>query len=217
VSQGLQRAVRSAGSSMSHGISLTVRHRMAGPYSYALNYSWQQSSEFGGSPDLVAEAMVTGAAFDDRAERWSARGKSHVFQGIATMQWRESMPRALAQALGPVLRNSRTTVTAAAASGTRANRVNDVLCPPNSGCAAFTGGLTGTGTIINLLYVRTLNTTGPRTALTVRVRNLLDTDDGSRRAGVLDARRGRTLTGLPAADVGTVGLRRVLAGLSVTF
>lgn len=220
ISQHPFRIVQSGGSISSLGASVTVRRNAAGPLSYTINYTYQRSTEIGASPDLVAEALASNEIFNNTAERYSARNHPHTVNAQFAWQWRNDSPRTLGRVSAAVLRNSRTVVTYSAASASKPATLSEVTCSPTLGqpCAAIGGGVSGTGRLVNLMYVRTLASPGARWDLIARVLNVLDEDDGSANLLNLRARRsgaGAGRTALPSTQ--RVSFRRVLVGMGVNF
>jgi hypothetical protein len=217
--RGTYRSIVNNGSVTSLGVSVTLRQRLASSLSYSVNYTWQRINEIGAPPDLVAEALMAGEAFDDAQERLSARSRAHTLNALLSWQWRQETPKLLGSVGSVLLRNTRVAATVSAASGRqlRGESPTECLFKPTT-CGRFEVGVAGTGTIVNLLYARALRSKGARWALIARVRNLLDEDDGSGDVYGLLARRvagdeDRRLVPL----LEHVSLRRILAGISVSF
>ncbi len=191
------RNVSNGGSSTALGFSVTLRRQRLGALAYSVNYTRQQGREIGSNPDLLAEALATNTpAFD--GEQPTTRGHSDALNAVASLQWSDRTPKALGRTGRLLLGRSRTVLTFFAASKSG----SDFRCGAfGSPCpAAFNKILPGTGNTANLLYMRTLNQSGAQWAVVLRIRNLLDVDDGS------------------GSAFGTmVSRRRILAGTNVTF
>ncbi len=218
--QSALRTVLSRASISSLGISVTVRRRAReGPLSYTINYSWERSREIGAPPDLIAEALVAGEIVDNAAEHVSSRNRTNTLNALFSWQWRAATPTQLGSIGAAILRNSRTVVTVSAASGSQPPSARQPVCnlSDNTPCAPFAGGIAGTGTLVNLLYVRSLAINGGQWSLMIRVRNLLDADDGSATLVALDARRRAAAGARLATPRQQVSLRRLLVGLGVNF
>jgi hypothetical protein len=213
------RAVLSGGSSESMGATATLRRHAAGPLSYAITYTWQRSDELGARPDLVAEALSAGEVFNNIEDRVSARNHPRTINAQFMLQWRQETPKGLGLVSSAILRNSRTVFTLYSASGSKPQTASQTTCTPTLGqpCAAIGGGVSGTGTIVNVMYVRTMAAQSVRWSLIVRVLNVLDADDGSADILKLDQRRNSAAIGRTAQSRKGVSLRRILAGMSVNF
>jgi hypothetical protein len=202
------RTVLSRGWATSMGLSLTVRRRQTSTLSYAFNYTWQRASEAGARPDLLAEAFTDPTQrLDNTSERASTLNRPHLFNAEASLQWRDDVPKGLGRIGSVLLSNSRTAATVFASSGSF-GRLNGA-----SSGAALARRATGTGNLVNLMYARTLTTSGPQWALVLRVQNLLNADDGT--ASLI---RSSAFRGSGAAGAATeVILRRILTGISMKF
>ena len=211
--QTTERTVLSNGSLSSLGVSVTWRRHLEAAFSYSLNYTWEHSTEIGALPDLVAEALAAGQVFDNTAERVSGLNRTHTFNAVITWQGRDETPAALGTLGKMLLRNARLVTSISASSGS--NEPDRSACSPMFPCPPLARDVAGTGTLINLLYMRPLTTRGVRCGLVARVLNVLDANDGSTDLLTL-ARQVGTPTGahIPPQSVST---RRILAGFNIEF
>jgi hypothetical protein len=213
LSRGTQRTVLSTGSASTQGVSVTVRRRREHVVTYSANYTWLRSQEIGANPDLVAEALVEGEPSADELERVSSRGHGHSLSGMLALQWGPFAPTPFAVLGRAVLRNSRTTLTAYVGGGGPEAQTPTGCLFTTIACAAFEGGSRSTGVLADLFYARTLTTGATRVAFVLRIRNLLNVDDGStelrmrRVAGSLASFRARE----------RAGPRRMIAGVAVDW
>jgi outer membrane receptor protein involved in Fe transport len=211
------RSVFSSGSMSIFGIAATVRRRFDGPLAYTLNYTWIRSSEIGAQPDLVAEALATpGQNFDNAIERLIARNRPHSFNGSVSLQWRDAPP-VLGVVGSAVLRHSRTVATISMATGSQSRlRGQAGDCGITAPCPRLGNRVSGGETLIDLMYSRALTVMPPTWSFVLRVRNLLDNDDGS--AAVVSRNAARGAPGaLQGGVTPRISLRRFLTGISVGF
>jgi hypothetical protein len=209
------RAVLSTGWLSSSGLSVTIRRQLQGPFEYSLNYTYERSSEAGARPDLVAEALAGNQAFNNRTEHATSRNRPHLFNGEASMQWRDNVPRALGRIGRIVLGNSRTVATVSSASGSEST-LSGGGCVPLTPCGVLSARVSGTSTLVNLFYSKSITTQSPQWAFVVRVQNLLDSDDGSGALIAIPFLAGGPQTPLPRGRDG-VSFRRIMTGMVVTF
>lgn len=213
LSQGTQRVVLSTGSATSLGASVTVRRSRERVVTWSANYTWMRSQEIGATPDLVAEALVSGEPAADEIERVSSRGHAHSVSALIAWQWGEHTRPPLGVLGRVLLARSRSTVTAYAGGGGPEPQTVSGCLFASGQCAAFERGIRSTRVLTDGVYVRTLSSGSARVALVVRVKNLFGADDGSE-----DLRIRRVGGQLPGRRIPEqVARRRMMAGVSVDF
>jgi hypothetical protein len=213
------RTVENLGATSSFGLSMTLRLESPGAFSYVVSYSWQETTELGLRPDFAAEAFAAGVELGESLERVPGAIRPHSLSAQLKWQWGQRIPSGLGVPGRVFLRDSHTTLTVAMASASGVRPLDESTCAPGSTrCEEFGQRLPGTGILMNLLYVRALNRSNPVVSITLRIRNLLDANDGSA-ALVLG---NRNFIGVPGrnpenGNLLTASRRRVLTGLQVVF
>ena len=188
------RTVVGSGAQYSLGFSLTVRRRLRNHYSYSINYSYLRSDEFGRRPDIAAQALAFNASVNVNtvSEQSGVRSRPHILNAQFVAEWRDVAPvKGRVGAL--LLKDSRTVVTLTMAASGKLSRDG-----------FQNGSERGTGKLVDLLYSRNIASAGPQWSFVLRVRNLLNANDGvlniaPAASGDYDVMRRRILTGIALA------------------